>query len=322
MAVKSVKRIDWSGRLGKVKRTPQGGMRIDASPVAKVGILEYIQPDGSVLREYNPPEVLQSPAFLDSLRDAPVTNEHPSEYVSPDNFRRYAAGYAAGSSLFADGKAMVPLAIQDSELMVDIDGGKREEISLGYDAEVDYTPGETPSGEKYDGIRTSIVVNHIAVVSAGRAGPEVRLRLDAKGDSITTDTSDPPKDPGMTPEQIVQLQKDLATANARADSASSELETARRDLKTAQDKLAAQDKIRVDGLRAKAKALRPKLAEKIDAAEEAYVVAVIEAAEGDTPAETPAPKTERTDSTQALEPAEPVMDARERSIRRKRGEKV
>jgi hypothetical protein len=296
-------------------------MRIDASPVAKVGILEYVQPDGSVVREYNPPEVLQDAAFLDSLGDAPVTNEHPPESVDPATFRKYAAGYASGAASFADDYALVPLAVQDGELISDVSGGLRQEISLGYSAMVDYTPGVTPTGEKYDGIRTSITVNHIAIVSQGRAGSDVRLRLDAKGDSILGISPDTSKDCGMTPEQIAKLQADLQAATARADTAASDLETARKELKAAQDKLAAQDKVRVDALKAKAKALRPKLAAKIDAADEVYVQAVIEAAEGETAAETPKEEP-KADSTTPLTEAEPVMDARERSIRRKRGEKV
>jgi hypothetical protein len=37
------------------------------------------------------------------------------------------------------------------------------------------TPGTSPEGEKYDGRMTQIVANHIALVEAGRAGPDVMV---------------------------------------------------------------------------------------------------------------------------------------------------
>jgi uncharacterized protein len=53
--------------------------------------------------------------------------------------------------------------------------GKQRELSCGYHYRPDMTPGQTPEGEKYDGRMTSIVANHIALVEAGRAGPDVMV---------------------------------------------------------------------------------------------------------------------------------------------------
>lgn len=295
-------------------------MRVDA-PVCKVGILEYEQPDGTVIREYNPPEVLQDAAFLEALDDLPVTREHPPVAVTPENYGTYNRG-TTRNPRFDGTYALTRLAIQDALLITDVANDVRTELSLGYMATVDYTPGETPDGEKYDGIRTSITPNHVAVVTRGRAGPDVRLRLDSAGDTILVDTSETPEKPGMTPEQIAKLQADLAAAQGRADAAES-------SLASANERLAAHDKARVDALRAKAKALRPTLAAKIDTAEEPYLAAVIEAAEVDAPAaETPAPvETPKADVKE--EPTAPVvadsapqLSARERMLRRNRGEKI
>lgn len=51
--------------------------------------------------------------------------------------------------------------------------GKQRELSCGYHYKPDMSPGQTPEGEKYDGRMTCIVANHIALVEAGRAGPDV-----------------------------------------------------------------------------------------------------------------------------------------------------
>lgn len=177
------------GTLGALERTPQGGVRVNAT-IAKVGLLEYTAgylrkqgneiaasyQDSDVLKIYNPPEVLQ--AALPSLRDAPVTREHPAKMVTPENFRQVARG-AVGAACFESGFVMGPLVIQDSELISDIEMNARREVSAGYGAVTDYTPGVADDGTKYDGIRTRIIYNHVAVVKQGRAGETVCLALDS-----------------------------------------------------------------------------------------------------------------------------------------------
>jgi uncharacterized protein len=56
-----------------------------------------------------------------------------------------------------------------------IESGKQRELSCGYRYVPDMTPGTSPEGEKYDGRMTQIVANHIALVEAGRAGPDVMV---------------------------------------------------------------------------------------------------------------------------------------------------
>jgi uncharacterized protein len=54
-----------------------------------------------------------------------------------------------------------------------VESGRQREVSCGYRYVADMTPGTSPEGEKYDGRMTQIVANHIALVEAGRAGPDV-----------------------------------------------------------------------------------------------------------------------------------------------------
>lgn len=53
-----------------------------------------------------------------------------------------------------------------------IKSGKKKQVSLGYHYQPDMRPG-TADGIPYDGIMRSIVVNHLALVEDGRAGPDV-----------------------------------------------------------------------------------------------------------------------------------------------------
>lgn len=181
--------VDRQGTLGKLERTPQGGYRVPAT-IARAGVMSYTAdslrkqglslPEGltGIVKIYMPAEVLQAAA--DSLRDAPVTNEHPPEMVNPSNFQRYAAGTVSASSVEFDGKFLKGnVVVQDAKLLADIESGKRREVSAGYRAGTKFEPGITPEGEAYDAIRTVAEYNHAAIVTAGRAGDQVCLALDS-----------------------------------------------------------------------------------------------------------------------------------------------
>jgi hypothetical protein len=250
--VASVYRVDYSGKLGKLQKTPQGGYRIP-STVARVGVLEYGDGKGGIVREYNPPEVLQ--AALDSLLDCPVTNEHPPEAVTPANFRKYSAGFVSGAGTFKDGMIHATQAIQDAELIADIERGARSEVSAGYQAHVDYTPGVTPEGEPYDGIRTRIDFNHVAVVSAGRAGPEVRLVIDSVTGSVQLGSVNATLVEPMTKLKIDGAEHAVESAQAvidgafaKRDAAVSKAEGERDAQKTRADKAEADLKVASDSL--------------------------------------------------------------------------
>lgn len=65
------------------------------------------------------------------------------------------------------------LCVWDAEAIALIESGALEELSIAYH----YTPvmesGITPDGEAYDGRMTDILGNHLALVTNGRAGPDV-----------------------------------------------------------------------------------------------------------------------------------------------------
>ena len=56
-----------------------------------------------------------------------------------------------------------------------IESGKQRELSCGYRYVPEMTPGTSPEGVKYDGRMTQIIANHVALVEAGRAGPDVMV---------------------------------------------------------------------------------------------------------------------------------------------------
>lgn len=143
--------------------------------ITRYGVFEYLNADGSSRFELRlPEEVAKS---LPTFEGVPVTDDHPGVKVDTVNARTFARG-TVGESVKMDGdKVAATLMIHDADLIAKIDAGKVE-ISCGYDVDVEVRSGVW-QGIKYDGIQRNIRGNHVAVVDAGRAGPECRMRLDA-----------------------------------------------------------------------------------------------------------------------------------------------
>lgn len=180
--VTRVSRID-VGRLGKVERTPQGGVRVPAY-LSRVGIQEYTREDGSIQREYRPEDEVFSDASIQSAVDAVVTDFHCG-MVNPANYREVTVGHVSGLPMPSrDGDYLAAqMVILDANEIALIDAGERVENSCGYDCTLDMTPGiDSVSGQAYDAVQRNITINHVALLPRGygRAGEAVALRLDAK----------------------------------------------------------------------------------------------------------------------------------------------
>jgi hypothetical protein len=167
--------VDRSGPLTNKRRTATGGFLVDAV-LARTGVLEYSDGKGGIVRHFNPPEVLSE--NLDALLTSPVTNRHPKKMVDAVTYKDVVAGHVVGNPEFKDGKIFATLAIQDAQLIADIEMGAAREVSMGYLASNAEETG-TCDGLEYQVVRKSIQWNHIAIVPAGRAGAQVCLMLDS-----------------------------------------------------------------------------------------------------------------------------------------------
>lgn len=166
------------GALRGPERMPNGMMRVDAN-LTRIGVFHYLRADGTTLRELRRPEQVFDPESVQSFRMVPVTNEHPPVEVTADNAREYAVG-SVSDSVHRDGDFLrSSLMLFDKKAVADVEAGKAE-ISCGYTCDLDFTPGKW-DGEPYDAVQTRIRGNHVAIVERGRAGPEVRIRMDALG---------------------------------------------------------------------------------------------------------------------------------------------
>lgn len=188
------------GQLLPSETRPDGTL-VASGYAARLGILEYLLPDGSIRRELVTPEALRSGA--EHLGRAPLTLEHPAEDVTPGTFQRDGVG-DVDSQVEIDeyGYVQVKVAIRRQDAIDAVNGGKVE-LSCGYAALVLETPGEHPDFGRYDAVQVDRKTNHLAVVALARAGHSVRLNTDA-GEATTTivrrtnaDIGAKPMQPGM-----------------------------------------------------------------------------------------------------------------------------
>lgn len=172
--------------LGSVKKREDGALVTDAR-VARTGIQVYLGsemkfPDGvektRFVRVYRPGEEVFSEDSVRTLAHRPITVGHPPEMVDSSNWKKYAVGQTGDEITGEKIYLRVPMMVSDGDAVSRIESGERE-LSCGYICQLDWTPGTTPEGEVYDAVQRKIRYNHVAVVSRGRAGAEVRIGDDA-----------------------------------------------------------------------------------------------------------------------------------------------
>ena len=162
------------------------------------GVFRYVKPDGSVIRELRPPEEVFDQASMQSLAGVPLTNRHPAELVNSKNAKRHMVGYTSDVVEQEDVFVKTSVTITDERMISEIEGRGIREVSCGYECELELVAG-VYDGEEYDAIQRNIRYNHLAVVDKGRAGPQVRLHLDAD-DAVLEDDSGEIKNSRQTKE--------------------------------------------------------------------------------------------------------------------------
>ena len=159
------------------EKTDEGFLRADAF-LSRSGVFEYTLPDGSQRREYRPAEEVFHKDSLSSFSLAPMTLGHPSAMVTSKTAKSVGVG-TVGEDVRRDGDKIASKVLVTDERAIAFVGAAAKQLSCGYRCDIEDTSGVSPEGEAYDVIQRNIRGNHVAIVTHGRAGPEVRLRLDA-----------------------------------------------------------------------------------------------------------------------------------------------
>lgn len=167
--------------------TDQGFLKVDAF-VTRAGIFDYGDGSGGLLRELRPEEEVFSKDSLETLKNIPLTFIHPGEKVNSDNFRQYTVGVVGENIERIDNEkgsfVKANVVVMDSDIVTLVkknkEDGKGTELSCGYDTSMIFEKGTHEKEGRYDARQTEIKYNHVSIVEKGRAGEEVKLRLDAK----------------------------------------------------------------------------------------------------------------------------------------------
>lgn len=201
--MKNQLRMDF-GRLGKAKQGPAGSVRIPCS-LTRCGVFQYKLPGGKVRSEYRPPEEVFHSDSMESAKGVSVTHLHPKAgRVTPQNTQDLTTGFVTDSVERRDTFLDATIQVNAGHVLGMVNSGELSELSMGYECDLDFTPGISPEGERYDCIQRGIRYNHVALgpENWGRAGREVSLHLDSQGNQVAPE--DLPE-PGEEEMKIIKI---------------------------------------------------------------------------------------------------------------------
>ena len=167
-------------------KTPEGFLICLNVPIARTGVQQYLpyelglndREQGTYINVIRTEEEVFSPATIASFEGKPVTDEHPPDDVSPENFTAFANGHAQNVRRGVGDESdllVADLFITSPKLIEAIENGRRE-VSCGYVCSYEQIDGDI--------YQRAIRGNHVAVVPAGRAGSRVAIK-----DSATEQTA-------------------------------------------------------------------------------------------------------------------------------------
>ncbi|MET0375656.1 MAG: DUF2213 domain-containing protein [Rhizorhabdus sp.] len=170
--------------LDAPKRTKDGFLAVRAR-AARTGVYEYagaeLDPDNAHnLRDMPVVKVLRDDGVVFDANSArsfigkPVTDDHPTEAVTSENWREHARGTVMGA--IRDGEYLAfDLLLTDAAAISKVEKGKRE-LSNGYSADLEFGSFTAADGTVCQARQTSIAGNHVALVDKGRAGSACAIK--------------------------------------------------------------------------------------------------------------------------------------------------
>jgi len=204
----TIEKYKWFGgklsrEIGAMDSTEDnnGWVEYEDNPISKVGVFPYrgasvgqgFAPDETVM-VLRPEEELSDPACIDSFKLVPWIDEHvmlgaPENGLVPAELKGI-EGVIGERVYFENGVLYANIKVFSNNMDGQIARGKRE-LSAGYRCRYEKSSGVW-NGQRYDAIQRRIRGNHLALVKAGRMGPDVSVQdhlnftFDAKDENMAT----------------------------------------------------------------------------------------------------------------------------------------
>ena len=144
-----------------------------------------------VYRLYRDPDELAKGAS--TFNNLPILNKHIRVTVEEPK-KENVVGSIGSDVSFDEQYLKASLCVWDAPAIAGVESEKQCELSAAYYYTADMTPGTAPDGEAFDGVMRDIKGNHLALVEAGRAGPDVYV---ADSDPFVKNTIKPKETPAM-----------------------------------------------------------------------------------------------------------------------------
>lgn len=243
-------RID-KNPLPKVYRTSEGYIKGTAI-VTRTGIFKYVDNQGNIRLELRHPDDILDEDSLESLKQIPITVEHPTVLVDSSNVKQLGVGLT-GETVKIDGENIkTTVTITAIEGVEAINSGK-EELSLGYTLDLEEEEG-IYNGQPYTHRQKNIRYNHLAIVERARAGANARLNFDSFECGIIVDENIKLERENMVKINIDNVdvevdeavKKSFDSLNARLDSATAEADTLKAKLDEKEEELKKAKEINSD----------------------------------------------------------------------------
>ena len=149
--------------------TDEGFLTAKAA-ITRSGPLTYNW-DGKLVKVNRTPETVGHKDTLASIRAAVITLDHPDDSVTAENWRELSVGNVTGDPSMDGQIVEAGIVIRDADAIVALQNGTVQ-LSIGYTMDV----VDADDAEDFDFETVGpLVVNHVALVDRGRAGPNVRV---------------------------------------------------------------------------------------------------------------------------------------------------
>lgn len=208
-----------------------GFLLVTGCPLSSVGIFDYSAGQlglpgdpNRIVKVFRPESSVSDPAFLASLRDMPLVNDHEmlsgfdgdEESAAPEDYG--IDGVLTSNIYYKSPWAYGDVKIFSRSMQSDLRSGKKD-LSLGYACKFELKPGMW-EGQAYEVVQTNMICNHLALVKEGRV-PGARVLDGLCFDHLSFDIKPSDKEPSMS--KANQGPK-VAPKKVAADSAIGELQ--------------------------------------------------------------------------------------------------